>query len=56
MKRIKKDVKISGEKEEKVVTDKPKKEFKIEIVKIGKIEGTTTGCIIVTCYDCSPSN
>ncbi len=51
MKRIKKDVKTSGEKEEKVVTDKPKKEFKIEIVKVGKLEENTKGIVV---YECQP--
>ncbi len=49
MKRIKKNVKTSGKKEEKVVTDKPKKEFKIEIVKVGKLEENTAQL-----YECQP--
>ncbi len=56
MKRIKKNVKPSGKKEEKVVTDKTKKEFKIEIVKVGKLEENTAGVIQkCNCYNCIPT-
>ncbi len=50
MKRIKKELKKRG-KEEKVEAEKPKKEFKIEIVKVGKLEENTTG-VIKCSYEC----
>ncbi len=50
MKRIKKNLKTSG-KEEKVPTEKPKKEFKIEIIKVGRLEENTEGtqCVVYLC-------
>ncbi len=45
----------SSRKEEKVEVGKPKKEFKIEIVKVGKLEEKTAGpspdCKC-RCYEC----
>ncbi len=54
MKRINKEPKASR-KEEKLEVKKPKKEFNIEIVKVGKLEDKTAGgpcryeCIIPKC-------
>ena len=51
----KKDEEINSKsKEGKVDLEKPKKEFKIEIVKVGKLEENTSQPVcIVECYDCS---
>ncbi len=50
----KKDEEIkSKRKEEKADSDKPKKEFKIEIVKVGKLEENTAGRPV---YECGGSD
>ncbi len=51
MKKISKQRK-SSRKEEKVEAGKPKKEFKIEIVKVGKLEEKTGGTECM--YECAP--
>ncbi len=51
MKKISKKLK-SSRKEEKVETKKPKKEFKIEVVKVGKLEENTGGARCM--YECAP--
>ncbi len=55
MKKINKEPKASR-KEEKVEVKKPKKEFKIEIVKVGKLDENTTGPLPPKCYDCVDSD
>ncbi|MCI0454181.1 MAG: tail fiber domain-containing protein [Candidatus Dadabacteria bacterium] len=55
MKRINKEPKASR-KEEKVELKKPKKEFRIEIVKVGKLDESTTGRPPQKCYDCVDSD
>jgi len=48
----KKDEKIkSKRKEKKADSDKRKKEFKIEIVKVGKLEENTAGRPVYNCED-----
>ena len=48
----KKDEKIkSKRKEKKADSDKRKKEFKIEIVKVGKLEENTAGIPVYNCED-----
>ena len=57
MKSIKKELEKS-KKEEKVKAEKPKKEFKIEIIKVGKLEDKTEGAVPVCkvqCYECDAS-
>ena len=50
----KKDKEINSKsKEGKVELEKPKKEFKIEIVKVGKLEENTAGKVV---YECSDSD
>ena len=51
MKSIKKEVEKRKE-EEKVKAEKLKKEFKIEIVKVGKLEENTAGIEKCGCYEC----
>ena len=50
MKSIKKELE-KGRKEEKVKAEKLKKEFNIEIVKVGKLQDKTEGNK-QTCYEC----
>ncbi|MCI0455039.1 MAG: hypothetical protein L0Y68_08605 [Candidatus Dadabacteria bacterium] len=51
MKKISKQLKTSR-KEEKAEAGKPKKEFKIEVVKVGKLEERTGGLQICRSYEC----
>ena len=52
MKSIKKELEKS-KKQEKAKAEKPKKEFKIEIVKVGKLEENTAGDVACKCgYGC----
>ena len=52
MKSIKKELEKS-KKQEKAKAEKPKKEFKIEIVKVGKLEENTAGVGKCKCgYGC----
>jgi hypothetical protein len=53
MKRINKEPKAIR-KEEKVDVRKPKKEFKIEIVKVGKLDENTAGPLPPCGYECAP--
>ena len=56
MKRKHAEIKVNKE-EEKVKAEKPKKEFKIEIVKVGKLDENTAGAPPCVCgYDCEPSD
>jgi hypothetical protein len=48
---------VTKKKEQKVeTTKKPKKDFNIEIVKVGKLDESTTGPLPPKCYDCVDSD